>query len=417
MRPCARAASADPFAQGQGALLIGLDRDSEPAPAVREQRVVGEQRLEHVELELEPVGLLGVDGEMDVGLRCLQRQLAHDRKHRGDRFGLMRIFIARVERGQLDRNARRLAEAAFRLPRQAVEGAAIGVGIALGIREGLRRLAEHVEAVGEAFPAFGRGALQGFVDGPAEDEIAPEDFHRLAHRRADHGFAQPPDRAAQRRAPIVGAVVCTFEHLSGQQQREGRGVDERAVELAELFRPVGSGELVGDQFVGGVRVGDAKQRLGQAHHRDSLVRAEVVGLQKRIDAGRLLRADALDQSARGRRRFTQGLGIEPRLREPLGDDHLFVGSISPPQFAAVDRGRARRDQAGCPWQCLYFLPDPHGHGALRLIGASTTPPPSSRSGSGGWGMLSKGKPASRAPVAGIDVGGVVFARRTGRCAG
>ena len=47
--------------------------------------------------------------------------------------------------------------------------------------------------------------------------------------------------------------------------------------------------------------------------------------------GRLLRADALDQSARGRGRFAQGLGIEPRLVEPLGDDHLFVGAVSPPQ--------------------------------------------------------------------------------------
>ena len=58
----------DPVAQGRGALLIGLDRDPEPAPAVGEQLVVGEQRLEHVELQLEPVGFLGVDGEMDVGL-------------------------------------------------------------------------------------------------------------------------------------------------------------------------------------------------------------------------------------------------------------------------------------------------------------------------------------------------------------
>ena len=39
-----------------------------PAPAVGEQFVVGEQRLEHVHLQLEPVGLLGIDGEMDVGL-------------------------------------------------------------------------------------------------------------------------------------------------------------------------------------------------------------------------------------------------------------------------------------------------------------------------------------------------------------
>ena len=46
----------------------------------------------------------------------------------------------------------------------------------------------------------------------------------------------------------------------------------------------GPGELVGDQFVGGARVGDSKQRLGQAHHRDSLVRAEVVGMEEGVDA-------------------------------------------------------------------------------------------------------------------------------------
>ena len=80
----------DPFAQRHSALLIGLDRDPEPAPdrPLGEQLVVGEQRLEHVELQLEPVGLLGIDGEMDVGLGSLERELAHDRQHRGDRFGL-----------------------------------------------------------------------------------------------------------------------------------------------------------------------------------------------------------------------------------------------------------------------------------------------------------------------------------------
>ena len=75
-----------PVAQGRGALLIGLDRDAEAAPAVREQLVIGEQRLEHVELQLEPVGFLGVDGEVDVRLRRLERQLADDRNDRRKRF-------------------------------------------------------------------------------------------------------------------------------------------------------------------------------------------------------------------------------------------------------------------------------------------------------------------------------------------
>ena len=64
----ARAPPRRPSRQRHGALLIGLDREPEPAPAIGEQRVVGEQRLEQVHRQLEPVGFLGVDGEMDVGL-------------------------------------------------------------------------------------------------------------------------------------------------------------------------------------------------------------------------------------------------------------------------------------------------------------------------------------------------------------
>ena len=80
-------------------------------------------------------------------LRRLERQLAHDRQD--GRYGLLAVrpLEARVERGQLDRNARRLSEAALRLLGDAVERAAIGLGIALGIFERLGRFAEHVEAV------------------------------------------------------------------------------------------------------------------------------------------------------------------------------------------------------------------------------------------------------------------------------
>ena len=141
----------------------------------------------------------------------------------------------------------------------------------------------------------GSARLQRLVDRSAEDEIAAEDLHRLAHRGTDDRLAEPADRAAKRRLPIVGAVLRAFEHLAGQQQRKGRGVDERRVRPAELLRPVRSRELVGDQLVGGVRVGNAQQRLGEAHHRDAFVRAEIVGLEERVDARRLVRAHALHQ--------------------------------------------------------------------------------------------------------------------------
>jgi hypothetical protein len=38
----------DPVAQRCGAFLVRLDRETETGPAVGEQRIVGEQRLEQV---------------------------------------------------------------------------------------------------------------------------------------------------------------------------------------------------------------------------------------------------------------------------------------------------------------------------------------------------------------------------------
>src|SRR6478609_6458991 len=80
-----------------------------------------------------------------------------------------------------------------------------------------------------------------------------------------------------------------------------------------------------------------------------------------------------------------------------------VGAISAPELGPVDRlgsGVPLPGYASCPWQCLYFLPDPHGQGALRLTGASTTPPWASRCGNGCCGIvLSGGRFESTAPVA------------------
>src|SRR4051794_14537553 len=111
---------------------------------------------------------------MDVGLRRLQRQFADDRDDGGERVLAMGKFEAWVKRGQLDRNARRLPEAALRFPRDAVEGAAIRLGVALGVREGLGRFAQHVEAVAEPLPLLRLRALQRLVDRSAENEVAAE---------------------------------------------------------------------------------------------------------------------------------------------------------------------------------------------------------------------------------------------------
>ena len=46
------------------ALLVGLHREPEPVPAGEARQ--GQQALEQIERWLEPVGLLGIDGDRDV---------------------------------------------------------------------------------------------------------------------------------------------------------------------------------------------------------------------------------------------------------------------------------------------------------------------------------------------------------------
>ena len=181
-------------------------------------------------------------------------------------------------------------------------------------------------------PCFcsGCGPLQRFIDRSAEHEVAAEDLHRLAHRGAHHRLAETADGSSERGAPIVRSVVGALEHLPGEQKREGRGIDERAVGAAELVGPIGPGQLVRDQLVRRMRVRDAQQRLGQAHHGDALVRAEVVSLKKCVDArmacGRarpspeherppLLRAESLDRAAPA---------------DAFGDDLLLVRPVGAP---------------------------------------------------------------------------------------
>ena len=105
-----------PIAQRRGAFLIGLDGDPEAAPAIGECFVVAEQRFKHVHLQLEPVGLLGIDGEADAGFPrepCQRRHARHQLGHHAIRLGYL---VARMEGRQLDRDAGAGDRAASRLP-------------------------------------------------------------------------------------------------------------------------------------------------------------------------------------------------------------------------------------------------------------------------------------------------------------
>ena len=106
-------------------------------------------------------------------------------------------------------------------------------------------------------------ALERLVDRAPHDELAAEDAHRRGHRLAHHRLARAGDEAAQGGAQIV-RLGLRMQQPAGQHQRPGRGVDEERFRVAEMARPIGLAELVADQPVDGLGIGDAQQRLGEA---------------------------------------------------------------------------------------------------------------------------------------------------------
>ncbi len=51
--------------------------------------------------------------------------------------------------------------------------------------------------------------------------------------------------------------------------------------------PVAAGDLLGDELVGGLGVGDAQQRLREAHQDDALLAREAILAHEGVDAGML----------------------------------------------------------------------------------------------------------------------------------
>ena len=93
--------------------------------------------------------------------------------------------------------------------------------------------------------------------------------------------------------------------------------------------PFAPGDLVADQPVGGVGIGHAQQRLGQAHQHHALLAGQRIFLREGVDAGAAVAvgADVGDQ-APGQdvdRLFLGGRHACAR-DQPL-EDHVLVGEI------------------------------------------------------------------------------------------
>ncbi len=140
-----------------------------------------------------------------------------------------------------------------------------------------------------------------------------------------------PSRATRRLHPGRGVSLQRFlgaDDVPRQHQAPGRGIDEQRVGIARMRAPVAGTDLLGNEAISGVVVGNAQQRLGQAqqHHAfpgaQRIFEQEGIETRMRMPCGTDRTDDAfsLDAHARGLvRRQTRALDSgphQPRFRHP-----------------------------------------------------------------------------------------------------
>ena len=152
---------------------------------------------------------------------------------------------------------------------QGINRRTIGIEIALGIGFRPRRLTQHIVGMTHAFTFIRLGTLQRLGQCRAHDELSAHDPHGLQHRPANNRLAEPCDHAIEYR-PLILIGMIRPQHPATEHQRPGRGIDEQPARFLTDPFPGAGPELVLDQLVRGIGIGDAQQCLGEAHQRDTL---------------------------------------------------------------------------------------------------------------------------------------------------
>ena len=266
-----------PVDHARAALLVRLDDKANAVPA----RQLGREAklFQQVQRQLQPVGLFGVDVQADVVPASAHRQRQHARVQLGHHASALRAAVARVQRRQLDGNARPADHAAPGAGRaNGVDRLLVAGQVACCIVGRQRGFAQHVVAVAKALRLVRAGVLQRLANRFAGDELLAHHAHGHVHRLADQRLAalanQPRQRLAQRLFAVRG------HQPAGNQQAPGRRVDEQRRALPQVRLPLPAADLVADQRVARGGVGNAQQRLGQAHQRHAFLRRQRKLLQQ-----------------------------------------------------------------------------------------------------------------------------------------
>ena len=268
-------------------------------------RHLGGQRLEHVQRQLQPVHLLGVDGQADVGPGRAVAQRPDARHQLGQHPLALGLFIARMQRAELDRDAVVVFDRALRRgrgrrwPRCRAgnwPGSAARRRRCARLRPACRR---RIGGCRLRWPcglhprrllaAGGVGLAHRLVDVLTQHELASQQLHRAqggGHHGARAQLAQQP------------RLLLVRQQLLGQRDGALRQAGQRAV---GVLVEVGAAQLVGGELDRGLHVGHPQQRLGQPHQGQALGAADRVLLQQPLHRPERRRVGGAPPAPRGPR--------------------------------------------------------------------------------------------------------------------
>ncbi len=156
-----------------------------------------------------------------------------------------------------------------------------------------------------------------------QNELISQLLHGRLDRHADHRFADPLDGTMQHLRHAPGLFI--IQNLTGQHQCPGGGIDQGGGRLAQMATPGRRCDLVLDQIVDGLGIGNPQKGLRKAHQGDAFVgRQTVFGEKDFHQTGRRIRADGLDEGlgpCRNRPPLVEA-GLKLR-RQALKDDAVL----------------------------------------------------------------------------------------------
>ncbi len=318
--------------------LVGLQRQTKTLPLRVMLRHELRQRLEHVEREFKPVDLFRVDGQVQVGGCRTFAQGPHAGNKLAHHTIVLCIFVARVQRAELDRDAVVLARCMLGIgrARNRRDGVLVTRQVPQRVGVGAGALAQHVETEAQVGLALARRRrlLHALLDGLAQHKLAAQQLHRT-QRGGHHGLSTELGHQA-------GLVARFGQELLRHGDRGGRQARQSRIGCPI---EVGASELVGGQGNRRLCVRHAQQRLRQSHEGQTFGAGDRVLLEQALHGPERRRVIAHRAHPGGRLRGRSGPVERTLQRAQAVSQHAGFGAVREGQAVGGARHEGLRNSA------------------------------------------------------------------------